>query len=154
MRATGLVGIVPFAAGLCLAASGCGKAPAPVAGQVVTSDGKPVWGVAVGFWTKEKARQPFTAVTDPQGRFSLACPAGEYQVTVLPPSAKGAGRGWGVGPLPSAGKGEGGNGPVQPAVPKPYWRSDTSPLRVTVPAGGVKDVLLEVQDLSDTAEPR
>jgi hypothetical protein len=149
MRAARRAGILPPLVGLCLAASGCGKGPVPAEGLIVTSEGQPVWGVAVGFWAKGQERQPFTTLTDPEGHFNLTCPGGEYRVTVVPPNAKGARRGSGVGPLPSGGRREGPSARVQPPVPGPYWRADTTPLRVRVPASGVKDLVLEVQDLSD-----
>jgi hypothetical protein len=151
MRVGRTGGILLLLTGLCPAAAGCCKSPVPVEGLIVTAAGKPVWGVAVRFWNKDRGRQPFTAITDPEGRFQLDCPAGDYQVTVLPPSAKGTGRGTGVGPLPSGGTAEGPGAKVQPPVPKIYWRTETTPLRVTVPAA--KELILAIQDEAETPHP-
>jgi hypothetical protein len=128
--------------GLALAAVGCGG-PVNVEGKV-TRNGKPLPGATVVF-VPEGGGPEAGDVTDEEGKFRLkgaqqsGVLPGKYRVTVskkeYPP---------GVTPPPpdkltiKAVEG------MKETVAHKYTVQDQTPLRVTVPRGGKRDVLLEV----------
>jgi Carboxypeptidase regulatory-like domain len=129
---------------LALALAGCAGGPVPVEGKV-TMNGKPVAGATVVF-IPERGGPEAGAQTDNEGNFQLTgtktegITPGEYRVTVSkmewPP---------GVTPpdptkmsFPSVLS-------KRQTVPLKYTVQDKTPLRVTVPNGGTKDVHLALE---------
>jgi len=135
-------GLGSLLVGLILIA-GCGG-PVDVQGQVVR-DGKPVPGAQVSF-IPVQGGQEAGDITDDEGRFRLKNPQklgivpGEYKVTVskmdYPPGMKRP------GPLEMS---LALTAKMKETLPLDYTRDDKTPLRVTVPRGGIKDLVLEIK---------
>ena len=124
-------------------AAGCGG-PVNVEGKVVR-DGKPVAGATVVFLPEGEGTEAGD-VTDKEGGFRLKNPQkegilpGEYLVTVSktvwPPGMKEPGPFEMNIPLMEK---------MKESLPADYTVKDKTPLKVTVPRGGTKDLLLEIK---------
>jgi Carboxypeptidase regulatory-like domain len=124
-------------------AAGCGG-PVHVEGKVVR-DGKPLAGATVIFLPVGEGQEAGD-VTDKEGGFRLKNPQkegvlpGEYLVTVSkkvwPPGMKEP------GPhelsIPLVAK-------MKESLPEKYTLKEKTPLKITVPRGGTKDLVLEIK---------
>ena len=136
------IGIGSLFVGAALVA-GCGG-PVDVQGTIVRN-GKPVTGAQVAF-IPVKGGQEAGDLTDEEGNFRLKNPKkfgivpGEYLVTVskldFPPGM----------PRPSAHElNMALTAKMKETMPVHYTLQDKTPLRVTVPRGGIKDVVLDIK---------
>ena len=136
--ARGLIG------GLALALVGCAAGPVPVEGKV-TMNGKPVAGATVVF-IPEGGGPEAGAQADEEGNFRLTgtktegITPGEYRVTVSKKE-------WPPGtPPPDPTKMTFASVlRMRETLPPKYTVQDKTPLRVTVPRGGIKDVHLALE---------
>ena len=136
------IGMVGLLLGPALAA-GCGG-PVNVEGKVVL-DGKPLTGVQILFIPVGGGPQAGD-VTDDEGKFQVKNPQtlgvvpGEYLVTVskkdYPPGMKRPGPREMTMALTAK---------MKETLPANYTLQDKTPLRVTVPRGGKKDVVLVIK---------
>jgi hypothetical protein len=117
--------------------SGCdSKAPSivPAAGRITRGDGTPLRNVRVDFLPVEK---PKSFVTFP---YALTNDKGEFELVMLDPKQPGAPPGKyrvTVNEIPK---------PTSPTVPEKYTSSQTTPLEVTIPSGGSRDIRLQVDN--------
>jgi hypothetical protein len=129
---------------VCLAlVAGCGG-PVNVEGKVVR-DGKPLAGATVVFLPVDGGQEAGD-VTDEEGNFRLKNPQkmgivpGEYLVTVSktvwPPGMKVPGPQEMTIPLVAK---------MKESLPAEYTLKDKTPLKITVPRGGIKDLVLEIK---------
>jgi hypothetical protein len=124
-------------------AAGCGG-PVDVQGKVLM-DGKPLAKATVVFVPEEGGLEA-GAVTDEEGSFRLStsksdgAKPGEYLVTVSK-------KDWPPGVTPPGPKELtfGAMAKMKEVVPRKYTSQERTPLRVTIPRGGVKDLVLEVK---------
>jgi hypothetical protein len=131
---------------LLLALTGCTKPPEPVTvrGKVVQNK-KAKGGVLVTFWPQDSRQKMASVVADDQGQFELQCVPGKYKVTIIAPS-QGAESGAEAGGPAAA------NNPSAPARSAPGLISPKANdptgtrLSVEVPAGGLSDVVLRLDD--------
>jgi hypothetical protein len=137
-RAPGFVAAcLLLGAGVC----GCQNKPeppplVPVKGKVIKAGDEALPWILVEFHPQDAAGgTPYRGGTDKDGRFTLSCPAGPYRVTLgaLPSGSPAAGPGAKTAPGQA------------PAIPAPYRFPGRTPLKVTVPADGTSDVVLEVR---------
>ena len=132
---------------LLLALAGCAKPPDPVTvrGKVVQNK-KAKGGVLVTFWPQDSRQKlPPPALADDQGQFEVQCVPGKYKVTIIAPSQGAEAAAEAGGPATA-------NNPSAPARGAPGFVSPMandptrSRLAIEVPAGGISDVVLRLDD--------
>jgi hypothetical protein len=140
-RISGTVVILAVLVGL--AGAGCGKSAANVAvkGKVVLA-GMAVPEARIIFWPKNSREKQVEVFTDSRGAFEMNCPPGTYKVTVQPLSKS-------VDPAGAAS-----GGPIKApnllaatvgsSLPRNVQDPVQTPLKLDVPAGGVEDVVLKL----------
>lgn len=144
-RGRGGGGRLPVCLAAVLVLAGCAGPPPepPVAasGKLVGYRGKSAEGVVVSLWPQDDPRGAVkSALCKADGTFSLECVPGAYKVTVMPrkPVGKGAApgpQGPGTAPAPSG---------QDALIPEMYQSSVKTNLRVTVPAGGTGDLVVDL----------
>jgi hypothetical protein len=120
---------------LTLSQFGCGKSAAPkvvtVRGKVICAQVKTLEGATVRFWPQDaKITLTPSAKCQPDGTFTMDCPAGNYKVTVAARPAVNA------GVPPPQGQGA--------AIPMRYQDSIQTPLQVTVVEGDAEEKVLKL----------
>jgi hypothetical protein len=127
--------------------AGCaGKPPPPakvhVEGRVVRQ-GRPVAFVMVTFHPQDPGEgQGYQGAAGKDGAFSLECPPGSYTVTLSPlPVGRGNAADPGAGGVVGSPESRGPEG-----IPRAHRSPSTTPLPLMkIPAGGKKDVVLDVR---------
>lgn len=112
-----------------LLAAGCPSrptGPVEIKGRLLDAEGEPLAGVGLRFHLEGGgAGAALICLTQKNGDFVGRCQPGTYAVTALPPpkdAPKGA-----------------------PELPAAYRSAAETPWKVTVPGGGVKDIVLRVE---------
>jgi hypothetical protein len=126
---------------LVLLLPGCAKKQPPkeedVAGRAEKADGKPLSKVLLRFHAQDEART-VSCPTKDDGTFECRCLPGRYKVTVLAiPTQSGGSPGTGGIAAPATGSLAG--------VPSAYTSPTDTPLEVTIPEGGKKDIELKLK---------
>jgi len=139
MRLAPSVLAVAAACGLC----GCSAGPTAalpkerVEGRVL-AQGQPVPFVLVTFYSHDPADATrYGGPANKDGAFRVECPPGNYKVTITPLPL-------GVAGNPGAGALAGADGKGAKDLPAACRSRTTTPLAVDVPAGGKKDVTLNL----------
>jgi hypothetical protein len=126
----------------------------PVSGTVMYK-GQPLEGASVSFWGDGSGR-PALGLTDAAGKFKLStydpgdgAAPGDHKVTVSKSIMSGDDS-WKKQETMEEAAARGDNIPQPPkelhVIPKKYSEAATTDLKVTVPEGGAKDVVIEIKE--------
>src|SRR5262249_7535875 len=116
--------------------------PVEVAGRVESSSGKPIDNAVVTFHPADESNKRGNLLSAPvqKGQFSGRCLPGRYKVTLTPLAGGTANPAGGASPSAGTTPDKGVS-----TIPESYRSAATTPLEVTVPDEGKKDLQLKIQ---------